>query len=186
MTPSSEFVAAPSATTDVAEWIGIEVISTRPGDFVPCTTRIRQLGKTGPWSSRDGTAAELRLFQALVGLVRSSPVAGRDLVLDVALLSAVLRYTPAAPVEVYRGIEQLAQTAERLKEQRDAARAAARATNEDLVAVVVGHRRLRAAARHQQGTAAFHRQEGELAALDYIQRLLSGKEALTRPKESPR
>lgn len=185
MTPSPEFFAAPSATTDVAEWLGIEVISTQPGDPVPCTTRIRQLGKNGPWTSRDGTAPELRLFHALVGLVRSSPVAGRDLVLDVAFLSAVLRYTPAAPTEVYRSIEQIRQTAERIKEQRDAARAAARATNEDLMAVVAGHRRLRASAQHRQGTAAFHRQEGELAALDYIQRLLGGEEAVTPSKESP-
>jgi hypothetical protein len=182
MTTSPDSFTAPSANIDVADWLGIEVVPNQPTDPVPCTTRIRQLGRGGPWMSRDGTAQELRLFRAIVALVRSSPVEGRDLVLDLAELTRVLQYTPAAPIEVYRSITQRVETAEGYRRQRDDARMTARASNEDLVAVVAGFRGLRASAEHQRNSPAFHRQEGELNALDYVIRLLSGEEALTDPR----
>lgn len=184
---TADAFTTPSPDIDVADWLGIEVVPSRGGDRVPCQVRIRQLGRTGPWMTRDGTAQELRLYRAIVGLVRSAPVEGRDLVLDVAQLSKALTYTPAVPAEVYRSIEQLGEVAERLKRQRDDARAAVAAANEDLIAAISVFWRLRAAPTHseRQDAPGFYRQQGELTALDYVLRLLRGEEPLSGPAGRP-
>lgn len=171
----------PPAHSSVADWLGVEVLAHPDGDSTPCTIRIRQLGKTGPWYGRAGTAQELQLYRAVIGLVQSAPVQGRDLVLDVALLAAVLKFAPTTADEVYQAIRQRAQLTGQFMRQRDEARSVVGASNSALVDAVANFRRSRAATVHPSGSVPFHRREGELTALDFVLRLLQGEEPLTPP-----
>jgi hypothetical protein len=73
-----------SPTTDVPEWLGIEVLS-RSEDHV-----MRLRNPKGDWAQRPATPQELQLYEALVAVLKLLPNPTREVLLDSAELRTLL------------------------------------------------------------------------------------------------
>lgn len=179
----------PATVTDVGDWLGIEVIPRPATQEEPetCVVHFRPIG-SAKWVQRPGTPQELRLYRAITALVRTVPREGRDVVLDETAVEELRRVfdldTAPTAQQIRQQVRTLSSRAARVIAERDGARRAASATNEDLIAVVEAFRTQRSAARHVPNSGPAYRQEGELNMLAWFLRVLRGEDVGPKARRS--